>query len=157
MAHQTLTDAVERADRVLFPVEGRLSLSDVGRVIWRIRTLTRLPDGRSSADNLSPELEARIQAQTGQGPSRASMLILSGRLMEKGGYDSGSRRVSNLVRRAVRANRSAAEPVGVFRGDELIDKVLTTPPERYLTCIEKAATAAEAGAKQDANAPTTGG
>ena len=40
-----LVSAVERADRVLFPVQGQASLADVGRLIWRIRTLTRQPDG----------------------------------------------------------------------------------------------------------------
>lgn len=140
-----LVSAVDRADRVLFPVEGRASLADVGRLIWRIRTLTRLPDGRTSADYLSPELEARVEALTGEGPSRKSMLMLSGDLMEIGGYSSRGRPVSALVKRATRANRTPAEPVGIFRGDELVDKILTTPAERYLDCIAAAATAAEAG------------
>ena len=35
--------------------------------------------------------------------------------------------------------------MGVYRGDEMIDKVLTTPPEAYLNCMEAATTAAEAG------------
>lgn len=142
---EALISAVERADRVLFPVEGRASLADVGRLIWRIRTLTRLPNGRTSADYLPPELEARVERLTGEGPSRKSMLMLSGDLMEIGGYEGRGRPVSGLVRQATRANRTPAEPVGVFRGDEIIDKVLTTPPERYLSCIDAAATAAEAG------------
>lgn len=142
---EALAAAVDRADRVLFPVEGRGSLADVGRLIWRSRTLTRLPDGRTSADYLSPELEARVEALTGRGPSRKSMLMLSGDLMEIGGYGSGGRSVSRLVRQATRANRTPAEPVGIFQGDELVEKVLTTPPERYLGCIDAAVTAAEAG------------
>ncbi|WP_228763757.1 TraB/GumN family protein [Brevundimonas sp. SPF441] len=145
-----LISAVDRADRVLFPVEGRASLADVGRLIWRFRTLTRLPNGRTSADYLSPDLEARVESLTGEGPTRDSMLILSGDLMELGGYSSGGRPVSGLVRQATRANRTPAEPVGIFRGDELIEKVLTTPPERYLDCIDAAATAAEAGVEAGA-------
>ena len=140
-----LVSAVDRADRVLFPVEGRASLADVGRLIWRARTLTRLPNGRTSADYLPSELEARVERLTGEGPSRKSMLMLSGDLMEIGGYGSGGRPVADLVRRATRANRTPAEPVGVFRSDEMVDKILTTPPERYLDCIDAAATAAEAG------------
>ena len=87
-----LVSAVERADRVLFPVEGRASLADLGRVIWRVRTLTRLPDDRTSADYLSPALEARLERVTGQGPSRQSFLMLSSDLMEQGGYARRARR-----------------------------------------------------------------
>ncbi len=146
-----LVSAVERADRVLFPVQGQASLADLGRVIWRIRTLTRLPNDRTSADYLSPDLEARVERITGEGPSRKSFLMLSADLMEHGGYAQRVRSVSDIVRRAARANKKAAEPVGVYRGDELIDNVLTTPPEAYLGCVEAAATAAEAGPESGAD------
>jgi hypothetical protein len=140
-----LVSAVEGADRVLFPVHGQASWADVGRLIWRMRTLTRLPNGRTSADYLPAELEARVERITAEGPSRKSMLMLSGDLMEHGGYARRARPVSEVVRRAARTSRKPAEPVGVFRGDEIVDKILTTPPEAYLDCIERAATAAEAG------------
>ena len=142
---EALTTAVERADRVLFPVQGRASLADLGRVIWRARTLTRLPEGRTTADYLPAELEARLEAVTGEGPSRTSLLLLSAELMERGGYARRERPVSDVVRRAARTNRKPAEPVGTLRGDEIIDRVLTTPPERYLDCMERAVTAAELG------------
>ncbi|WAC59820.1 TraB/GumN family protein [Brevundimonas sp. SL130] len=140
-----LVSAVEGADRVLFPIQGQASLADVGRLLWRMRTLTRLPDGRTSADYLSPDLEARVERITAEGPSRQSMMMLSADLMEHGGYARRARPVSEVVRRAARASRKPAEPVGVFHGDEMVEKILTTPPEAYLDCIEKAATAAEAG------------
>ncbi|WP_312735988.1 TraB/GumN family protein [Brevundimonas sp.] len=140
-----LVSAVERADRVLFPVEGRASLADLGRVIWRVRTLTRLPDDRTSADYLPPALEARLERVTGQGPSRQSFLMLSSDLMEQGGYARRARPVSEVVRKAARAGRKPAEPVGVFRGDEIIDRFLTTPPEAYDGCMVAAVEAAEAG------------
>ena len=146
-----LVSAVERADRVLFPVQGQASLADLGRVIWRIRTLTRLPNDRTSADYLSPDLEARVERITGEGPSRKSFLMLSADPMEHGGYAQRVRSVSDIVRRAARANKKPAEPVGVYRGDELIDNVLTTPPEAYLGCVEAAATAAEAGPESGAD------
>ncbi|GLK48938.1 TraB/GumN family protein [Brevundimonas intermedia] len=140
-----LVSAVEGADRVLFPIQGQASLADVGRLIWRMRTLTRLPNDRTSADYLPPELEARVERITAEGPSRKSMLMLSADLMEQGGYARRARPVSEVVRRAARTSRKPAEPVGVFRGDEIVEKILTTPPEAYLDCIQKAATAAEAG------------
>ena len=140
-----LVSAVEGADRVLFPIQGQASLADVGRLLWRMRTLTRLPNDRTSADYLSPELEARVERITTEGPSRKSMLMLSADLMEHGGYARRARPVSEVVRGAASKSRKPAEPVGVFRGDEMVEKILTTPPEAYLDCIERAATAAEAG------------
>ncbi len=62
-----LVSAVEGADRVLFPVQGQASLADVGRLIWRMRTLTRLPNDRTSADYLPAELEARVERITAEG------------------------------------------------------------------------------------------
>jgi hypothetical protein len=147
---EALVSAVDRADRVLFPVEGRASLADIGRVIWRSRTLTRLPNDRTSADYLSPALEARFEQVTGEGPTRKSMLMMSADLLERGGYARRAKPVSDVVRRAARTNRTPAQPVGVYRGDEIIDKVLTTPPERYLDCMESAVTAAEAGPEEGA-------
>ncbi len=143
-----LEAAVARADHVLFPVEGRASLADVGRLLWRVRTLTRLPDGQSSADYLSPEVEARVEAALGQGPSRNSMLMLSAELMEKGGYVRGGRLVSDVVKRAARAHKTPAAPVGLLRGDEIVDRLIATPAEDYLPCIEAAVTAAEAGPEE---------
>ncbi|WP_395944439.1 TraB/GumN family protein [Brevundimonas sp.] len=141
---EALVSAVDRADRVLFPVEGRGSLADIGRMIWRFRTLTRLPDGRTSADYLSPELEARVEALTGEGPSRQSFWLLADDLMEIGG-GGGGQSAANVVRRATRANRTPARAVGTLRGDELVDKILTTPPEQYRDCIAAAVIAGEAG------------
>ena len=142
---ETLDAAVARADHVLFPMEGRASLADVGRVLWRARTLTRLPDGRTSADYLSPELEARLEAVRAEGATRQSMLLLSADLLERAGYDRRGRTVSDVVKKATRANRTPAAPVGLVRVDEVIDRLLTTPPEHYGSCMEAAVTAAEAG------------
>ena len=48
------------------------------------------------------ELEARLEAVTGEGPSRTSLLLLSAELMERGGYARRERPVSDVVRRAAR-------------------------------------------------------
>ena len=71
--------------------------------------------------------------------------MLSSDLMEQGGYARRARPVSEVVRKAARAGRKPAEPVGVFRGDEIIDRFLTTPPEAYDGCMVAAVEAAEAG------------
>lgn len=145
-----LVSAVERADRVLFPVRARASLADIGRVFWRARTLARLPEGRTTADYMPAELEGRLERVTGEGPSRDSMLVLSADLMERGGYSRRDRPVSDVVKQAARSNRKPAEPVGVYRADEIIDRILTTPPERYLDCMEAAVAAAEIGPQEGA-------
>ncbi|WP_419756108.1 hypothetical protein [Brevundimonas sp.] len=93
-------------------MQGQASLADLGRVIWRIRTLTRLPNERTSADYLSPDLEARVERITGEGPSRKSFLMLSADLMEHGGYAQRVRSESEIVRRAAPRQQEAGRAGG---------------------------------------------
>ncbi len=58
---EALEDATRRAQRILFPQEGRASVADVFRLIWRIRTVATLPKGTTTADYLSPEVQARLE------------------------------------------------------------------------------------------------
>ena len=50
-----------------------------------------------------------------------------------------------MVREAARDARIPGEPVGMVRGDELVDNLINLPPETYLPCLEAAVAAAEAG------------
>src|SRR5690606_39215230 len=43
-----LEAAAARAQQILTPQEGRASFSDVLRVIWRIRTIARMPRGQTT-------------------------------------------------------------------------------------------------------------
>jgi hypothetical protein len=149
---EALQAAAARADRILTPQEGRASFADVLRVLWRARTLTRLPKGRSTADYLSPDHQVRLEAlmasdRDSDWRSR-SLLILGFNLMEE--WAGHSRRRSgvdavDVVRRAARRGRTPVRPVGVVRGDEMVDRLLKADPSIHVPCVEAAIEAAEHG------------
>jgi hypothetical protein len=147
-------DALERvaarADRVLFSQSVDVSPWDVMRMIWRSRTLTRLPDRTTSADYLAPEWQARldaVEARHDEDFSTTSFFLTASGLMFN---VTGLRRdrglaADEVVRRTARRGRTPSERVGRVRGDEVIDDLLEMPPERWTPCIQKANSAAEAG------------
>lgn len=148
---EALEDATRRAQRILFPQEGRASLADVMRLIWRIRTIARLPNGTTTADYLSPEVQARLETvmadQRNDGWRTNSLMILSMDLTgDKAGYERGrTRNATDVIKKAARDARIPVRPVGTVRGDEIVDNLITAPPAAYATCVERALAAAEAG------------
>jgi hypothetical protein len=149
---EALEAATARSQRILYPQEGRVSASDLFRLIWRIRTIARLPNGKTTADYLSPEMQARLEAL--EADKRTSIwrtqgfVGLSYDLLETGGLERrGGRGVADAVRRAARTAHVNGKPVGIVRGDELVDNLITQPPETYLPCVEASIRAAEAGAE----------
>ncbi len=147
---EALEAATARSQRILYPQEGRASLSDVLRLIWRIRTIARLPNGTTTADYLTPEWQARLDAlkANDRDPKwrTQSFVGLSFDLMEQAGYSRGRNRgAADAVRRAAREARVGGEPVGIVRGDEMIDNLITQPPQTYLPCLQASIRAAEAG------------
>jgi hypothetical protein len=144
-----LEAATARSQRILYPQVGRASPGDLFRLIWRIRTISRLPDGKTTADYLSPELQARLERvmageRTGAWRNQ-SFVVLGLDLMEKSGFERRERSVVDAVRNAARKAKISGEPVGEIRGDEMVENLITRPPEVYLPCIEAAIAAAEAG------------
>ena len=147
---EALEAATARSQRILYPQEGRASLSDVFRLIWRIRTIARLPNGKTTADYLSPDMQARLEALKADDRNPAwrtqSFVGLSFDLLEKAGFERrGGRGAADAFRRAARTAHVDGEPVGIVRGDELVDNLITQPPETYLPCLEASIRAAEAG------------
>ena len=147
-----LEAAASRADLILTPQEGRASFSDLLRVIWRARTITRMPRGHSTAVYLSPEYQARLEAlmagERNQDWRQKSLLILGFDLMQdKAGYAprGGADDATDVVRRAARRARVAVRPVGVVRGDEIVDSLVEAPQSVHVPCVEAAIAAAEAG------------
>lgn len=148
---EALEAATRRADRILSPQVGQASVSDVLRLIWRIRTVTRLPRGTTTADYLPPDVQARLEAvmagERNESWRTDSLVVLSMDLMnDKGGFER--RRVNgalDVIRRTAREARVPVRPVGFVRGDELIDNLISMPPSTYAACVEAAVGAAEAG------------
>lgn len=146
---EALQAAAARSQRVLFPQVGRASFSDIGRLIWRSRTIFLLPDGTRVADHVTPETHARLQALMGEdeGWTRTGLLFLAADLFEdKVGFRRrGAVRVDDVVRRAAREHDVPVQSIGVIRGDEFVDMLITAPPSRHAPCLEAAVVAAEGG------------
>ena len=146
---EALEAATARSQRILSPTEGRASVSDLLRLLWRIRTIARLPAGTTTADYLTVRQQARLEAvmadQRGDAWRTQSFVGLSFDLLDEAGYERGGRGAVDAVRRAARESRVPVKPVGVVRGDELIDNLITAPPQTYMPCVEASIAAAEAG------------
>lgn len=146
-----LEAATLRADRILLGTGVQGSLGDILRLIWRSRTLTRLPEGRTSADYLSPEWQARLdelEARYRVDHSRKSFLLSSRDLLtDQLDFDRDTADdAGDVVRRAARKARIPVRAVTGGRGDQLVEDLLTAPPERLVPCMQAAIEATEAGA-----------
>lgn len=148
---EALEAATRRSQRILFPQEGRASVADVLRLIWRIRTIATLPRGTTTADYLSPEVQARLETEMADQKSDSwrtnSLMILSMDLMsDHAGYERGrTRNATDVIKKVAREARIPLRPVGTVRGDEIVDSLITAPPTTYAACVERALAAAEAG------------
>ena len=147
-----LEAAAARSDLILFPSQGRASVSDLFRVIWRARTIAEMPQGQTSADYLTPEYQARLEAimvdERNQNWRTKSLLFVGFDLMQdKAGYARGrsGEDATDVIRRAARRARVTVRPVGTVRGDELIDSLITAPQTAHVPCVEAAIAAAEQG------------
>lgn len=147
-----LEAAAARSDLILSPQVGQASFSDLLRVIWRIRTIARMPDGQTSADYLTPELQARLETVMAEDRNQdwrtRSLLTLGLDLMQdKAGYSRGRSGddAMDVIRRAARRARVPVRPVGTVRGDELVDSLITAPQTAHVPCVEAAIAAAEQG------------
>lgn len=146
---EALEAATRESQRVLYPLEAQASVADILRVLWRIRTIARLPDGTTIEDHVPPELLVRLErlkADERSGSWRTESLVgLSFDLLRDAGRERRARGAPSVVRAAARAAQIPGGPVGVVRGDELIDNLITLPPSAYVKCVEAATAAAEAG------------
>lgn len=147
-----LEAAAARSQLILTPQEGRASVTDLLRVIWRIRTIARMPRGQTSADYLTPEWQGRLETvmagERNQDWREKSLLILGFDLMQdKAGYTGrrGGDDAMDVIRRAARRARVQTRPVGTVRGDELIDSLIEAPQSAHVPCVEAAIAAAEMG------------
>ncbi|MBX9613971.1 MAG: TraB/GumN family protein [Caulobacteraceae bacterium] len=145
---EALQAATSRSQRVLYPTVGRASMSDVLRLLWRIRTITTLPEGTTTADYLPPDLQARLEvlmADEGDRWRSRSLVGIGFDLMQMAGRERSGSGADDVVRRAAREARLPGEPVGFVRGDEMVEGLISDPPAQYVPCIAVAIAAAEAG------------
>lgn len=141
---EALSAAADRADRVLFPPAKRASFTDVGRLLWRARTVAFLPDGKRTNDYLSPEMNARFLALE-PGGGRTNLLLSADNLLERAGYARRSRAAAEVVRASARRRQTPIEPIDVLHGSDVVEMLISTPPEAHQPCLVAAIAAAEAG------------
>lgn len=149
---EELEAAAARSDQILSPQEGRASVTDLLRVIWRARTIGLMPQGKTTADYLTPDYQARLEAimaaDRDQDWRTRSLLFVGFDLMQdKAGYSGrrGGDDAMDVIRRAARRARVPVRPVGTVRGDELVDSLITAPQTAHVPCVEAAIAAAEQG------------
>jgi len=148
---QALEEAAARSDRILFPQRGRASPADVLRLMWRIRTIGWLPEGATTADYLTPEDQARLEALMADEKTdqwrRYSLLMLAIDLFKDkaGEKDARPVGVDDAVRRAARKARVPIRSVGVVRGADLVESLISAPPQTHRECLRAALSAAELG------------
>ena len=147
-----LEETARSADLILTPQVGELSIGDIFRVIWRMRTIGRLPEGRTTADYLDAPTQARLEAlmagERDQGWRTQSLLLLGFDLMkDRAGLGQGpeSDDAADIVRRAGRRADIETRPVGTVRGAEMVESLISAPPETHVACVTRAIAAAEAG------------
>jgi hypothetical protein len=147
-----LEAAAARSNQILSPQEGRVSVSDIFRIIWRARTIGMMPQGQTTADYLTPDYQARLEAimaeERNQDWRTESLLLVGFQLMQdKAGYRAGRSGddAMDVIRRAARRARVPVRPVGTVRGDELVDSLITAPQTAHVPCVEAAIVAAEQG------------
>ena len=149
---EALEAAVRQADLALTPQEGRVGLGDIMRVIWRMRTIGVLPEGRTTADYLDPAWQTRLEAVMATERSdawrRQSLLVLAFTLIEeRAGFGEGrqGRSAGEVVGRTARQADIETRPVGIVRGDTMVESLIEAPPEAHVACLQAAIVAAEAG------------
>lgn len=147
-----LEAAAARSNQILSPQVGQASVTDLLRVIWRARTIGLMPQGRTTADYLTPDYQARLEAimagDRNQDWRTKSLLFVGFDLMQdKAGYRQGRSGddAMDVIRRAARRARVPVRPVGTVRGDELVDSLITAPQTAHVACVEAAIAAAEQG------------
>ena len=147
-----LEAAAARSNQILSPPEGRVSVSDIFRIIWRARTIGMMPEGQTTADYLTPDYQARLESimadERNQDWRTESLLLVGFQLMQdKAGYRAGRSGddAMDVIRRAARRARVPVRPVGTVRGDELVESLITAPQTTHVACVEAAILAAEQG------------
>lgn len=149
---EALEAAAERSQRILFPQQGRASFADLGRMIWRMRTIAFLPDKTTTADHVPADWLARLETVKGEDEAwrRTNLLFVADSLLrEQAGLRSnsvsGAGVARDVVRRAARKAKVPIRSIGVVRGDEMVEMLITAPPAAHLPCLQASIRAAEDG------------
>lgn len=146
-----LERAVSLADGVVFPATAQVSAADIGRVLFRARSILFLPKGKLLTDYISPELAARLERLRARGVldddylrSHPQTVALALR-RSIGVRVRGNRDAVDVIEAAAKKHRVPTEQVSVVQGRRLINDFLEQGPAAYVRCLETTVAAAEEG------------
>ncbi|MGI4817793.1 MAG: TraB/GumN family protein [Janthinobacterium lividum] len=148
---EALASAVERVDRVLVSQNLKASPADIMRMLWRARTIVMLPDNGTLDQVLSDGDYARLlplmAAEKGDGWKRVRPLMVAMDLVQDQAGERQSRDpgVERIVRRMARRVDRPVHQIGIVRGEELVETLISSPPSTQVDCLRAAMAAAEYG------------
>ena len=145
-----LKEATADAALVILRARPKFSPGDVFRLIFRGGRFTKLPDGKTAGDFLTPEQRARLAALETEYDvdyDRRSFLMSSFDLLARrlDFDDNTTDDATDVVKKAAdRADVPIRRPER-FRGEDLLDDLAEADPASHIPCLEAAMGATEAG------------
>jgi hypothetical protein len=148
-----LTEALRKADRVVFPQSHAFTASPFRLIGWLAKwnAMGSLPKGQSLEDFAGPDTMRRLAALRARGAVRGDYatrhpLHLANDLKERTttGIDFG-RSAGDHVRRAVKEYKLDLVPTERSKARPLVKDLFASTPQEHLPCLEAAIAMAEAG------------
>jgi uncharacterized protein YbaP (TraB family) len=150
-----LTEALRRADRVMFPQSMALTASPFSAIGWlvKFKKMGSLPKGQSLGQFLAPEHMRRLEALEARGVAKDGYegrhpLHLGNDLRDraKGDIEFG-RNAAEYVARAVKKHDLpvAVDPIAKGKAKPVVKDLFASSPSEHVPCLIDSITAAEAG------------
>jgi uncharacterized protein YbaP (TraB family) len=148
-----LTEALRKADRVMFPQSQSFTASLFSAIGWvaKYKAMGSLPKGQSLADFAGPDEMRRLAALRARGMVRSDYptrhpLHLAGDLRDraKGDIDYAPG-AADYVRRAVKKYDLVMVPIRRSKAKPLVKDLFASTPDEHLPCLRAAIAMAEAG------------
>jgi hypothetical protein len=148
-----LTDALRKADRVMFPESQAFTASPFRVIGWLAKwnAMGSLPKGVSLGGIAGPEAMRRLAALRARSMVRADYdrrhpLHLAGDLRDraKGDIDYG-RTAADYVRKAIKEHKLNSVPIRRSKARPLVKDLFASTPEEHVPCLQAAIAMAEAG------------
>jgi uncharacterized protein YbaP (TraB family) len=148
-----LTEALRKADRVMFPQSQNFTASPFSLIGWiaKWNAMGSLPKDQSLTGLVGPDSMRRLAALRAANRVRGDYdrrhpLHLAGDLRDraKGDIDYG-RTAADYVRRAVKQHDLTMVPIRKSKAKPLVKDLFASSPEEHLPCLAAAIAMAEAG------------
>ena len=149
----SLTSALRRADRVMFPQTVQLTASPFAMVgfVFKLIRMSKLPKGQSLRTMMPAEQFNRLFALERKGVvkrgfERRHPLILAIELQDYADGKAGTGMdVDQYVSRAVKKYKLKQVPIQKLKAKKSVNAVINAPPQEHLPCLAASITLAEAG------------